>query len=274
MTPVMAVTAKSGSSDCERRWRSRVRRAQELEERHRAAADPLRLYEIVLGFQSELASDFGAPVRPDVPLRGQIDLTVASLAIPSLLALVMKHGPEALSLHARGLRQSGETSWLRILDSALANEPDQNALNSFLARACLQPMAENIQTQLPANKNYGKPLCPACGGLPQLVVLRPEGEGASRWLLCSFCLREWLFRRIVCPWCGEEDKEKLPQYSAEECGHVMVEGCDTCKKYLKAVDMTRDGHAEPLVDEAALAVLDVWAVDHGYAKIVQNLIGF
>ena len=151
---------------------------------------------------------------------------------------------------------------------------EKSPLDSFFARACLQPIAENLQAQLPVEANYSKNLCPACGGFAQLAVLRPEGEGASRWLLCSFCLREWLYRRIVCPWCGEEDKEKLPRYSAEECGHVSVEACDTCKKYLKAVDMTIDGHAEPLVDEAALAVLDVWATEHGYTKIIRNLIGF
>jgi FdhE protein len=92
--------------------------------------------------------------------------------------------------------------------------------------------------------------------------------------MCSFCLREWLFRRLICPWCGEEDKEKLPRFTAERIAFIHVESCDTCKRYLKAVDMSVEGRAVPLVDEAALAVLDVWAVDRGYTKIVQNLVGF
>jgi FdhE protein len=271
----MALTAKVGLDDCQRRWENRIRRAQELQEKHSPAAAPLRFYEVILGFQGELAGQLKPSIRPEIPLREQIDVPVVALAIPSLLHLAAKHGPEALRLHARELHQAGETSWTRVIESALAvSGSDLGAFDSFFARACLQPIAENLQMQLPADANYSKNVCPACGGFPQLAVLRPEGEGASRWLLCSFCLREWLFRRIVCPWCGEEDKEKLPRYSAEECGHVLVEGCDTCKKYLKAVDMTIDGHAEPLVDEAALAVLDVWAADHGYTKIVQNLIGF
>jgi len=274
MAAAMALTSKFGISDCQTRWESRLNRARELQRQYPAAAALLRFYETILGFQRELASDFKASVRPGVGLRQQIDVTVASLGVPSILALADKYGPEALRLHARNLRQAGETSWKKILDSALVGGQDLSAFDSFFARACLQPIAENLQTQLPADANYGKNVCPACGGFAQLAVLRPEGEGASRWLLCSFCLREWVFRRIVCPWCGEEDKEKLPRYSAAECGHVLVEGCDTCQKYLKAVDMTIDGHAEPLVDEAALAVLDVWAADHGYTKIVQNLIGF
>jgi len=38
--------------------------------------------------------------------------------------------------------------------------------------------------------------------------------------------------------------------------------------------MTVDGLAVPLVDEAAFSVLDVWANDRGYKKIVPNLLGF
>ncbi|HUK91878.1 MAG TPA: formate dehydrogenase accessory protein FdhE, partial [Blastocatellia bacterium] len=127
--------------------------------------------------------------------------------------------------------------------------------------------------QLPKDSIYTSSVCPACGGLPQLTVLRPEGEGASRWLMCAFCLREWPFRRIICPGCGEEDKEKLPRYSAEECDYVHVEACETCKRYLKAVDMTVNGLAVPLIDEVALAVLDIWAGEHGYSKVIRNLIG-
>jgi hypothetical protein len=39
------------------------------------------------------------------------------------------------------------------------------------------------------------------------------------------------------------------------------------------VDLTIEGRAIPLVDEVALAVLDVWAAEHGYTKIARNLMG-
>jgi FdhE protein len=87
-------------------------------------------------------------------------------------------------------------------------------------------------------------------------------------------LREWLFRRVICPSCGEENRDKLPRYMSDECRYVRIEGCDTCKMYLKSVDMSVEGLAEPLVDEAAFAALDVWANDHGYRKIRPNLMGF
>lgn len=271
----MGLASKAGLSDSGKRWEIRIDRVRELQSVYRAAGTPLSFYEKVLGFQRSLADHFSVIFRPKVPLREQIDTAALSRSFSGLLALAAEHGPEPLSQRALTLQQADMTNWQRILQSALGvGLSDLNALDSFFARACLQSIAENLQSQLLPAANYSKNVCPACGGLPQLAVLRPEGEGASRWLLCSFCLREWLFRRIVCPWCGEEDKEKLPRYSAEECGHVLVEACDTCKKYLKVVNMTVDGHAEPLIDEAALAALDLWATDHGYTKIVPNLIGF
>lgn len=195
--------------------------------------------------------------------------------MPGILAVVIQYGPETLAGEARRLQQAGKESWMGLLQSALSLEtPIPNGPEDFFTRACLQPYAEHLQTQLPPPSNPIQGTCPACGGLAQLAVLRPEGDGASRFLLCSFCLCEWLYRRLACPWCGEEDKEKLPRYSAQECAHVHVEACDTCKHYLKAVDMTIDGLAVPLVDEVALAVLDVWACEHGYSKIMRNLVGF
>ena len=55
---------------------------------------------------------------------------------------------------------------------------------------------------------------------------------------------------------------------------MRVEACDTCKYYLKSVDMTVDGLAVPIVDEVATAPLDMWAIEHGFSKISPNLMGF
>lgn len=261
--------------DCRRRWEDRIHRAQDLQVPHPNVRDLLRFYQEVLQFQLELAENSNSAVRSGVSLREQIDPTIAVRRFPRLLALASESGLEPLSRHGHVLMEAGEDHWRHILESALAaDRDDSNFLNSFFARVCLQPAAENLQSQVPIDEGYGQSICPICGGVPQLSVLRPEGEGAARWLLCSFCLREWRFRRIACPWCAEEDKEKLPRYSADAYTYVHLEACDRCKRYLKNVDMTIEGRAVPLVDEIAMAVLDVWASDHGYTKIVPNLIGF
>jgi FdhE protein len=52
-----------------------------------------------------------------------------------------------------------------------------------------------------------------------------------------------------------------------------VEACDTCRHYIKTVDLTKDGHAVPVVDELATMPLNLWAQQHGYVKLQANLLG-
>ncbi|HEX3819225.1 MAG TPA: formate dehydrogenase accessory protein FdhE [Candidatus Sulfotelmatobacter sp.] len=257
------------------RWDARIGRAQELISKHSAVANALRLYLATLEFQAEIASRFEAPVNPGLPLRRQIDLSAVVSVMPTLVTIAAERGPDQLRFEAHKMRQLGEERWRPLVEEVLGSaEPVPLAAYDFFARACLQPLAENLQLQFPKDPNYGQNVCPACGGLPQLAIVRPEKEKASRSLLCSFCLCEWPFPQPLCPLCGEEDQEKLPHYKSEEWTYVRVEACDNCQHYLKTVDMTIDGSAVPLVDEAALAVLDVWATGLGYTKIIRNLIGF
>jgi FdhE protein len=258
----------------EERWNARLSRAQELAARHAAATAILRFYEQVLGFQRDVARTSTVVPNPDLPLRRQLDLPLAAAKLPELLQLTAGSGPALLAGKAKALLDASAARGHELFQSELIPEAmAADDLTRFFARACLQPLAENLQLQLPGDENYTRSVCPACGAPPQQAVLRPEGDGAKRSLMCSFCLREWLFRRLVCPWCGEENKDKLAHYSAEGHATVRVEACDTCKRYLKAVDLTADGHAVPLVDEVAWSVLDFWAVEQGYKKIVLNLMG-
>lgn len=233
----------------------------------------MSFYEKVLRFQGSVAEEFDALLQTPARFRDQIDRKIVLSNAPGILALASEHGPRELAHQAQSLKQLGKSDWEMILERVLAAQ-QLDELEDFFIRACIQPIAEKLQVQIPADPHYRKSICPVCDGLPQLAIMRPEGEGATRSLLCSFCLREWNFRRVICPSCGEEDKQKLPHYSAAEYGYVLVDACDSCKRYMKSVDMTVDGRAEPLVDEAAAASLDLWAVERGYTKIIRNLIGF
>ncbi len=85
-------------------------------------------------------------------------------------------------------------------------------------------------------------------------------------------MNEWTFERLLCPSCGERRFELLPVFTPEG-SHVRVDACDTCKHYIKTVDLTRDGHAIAVVDELATLPLDLWAREHEYTKLTPNLIG-
>lgn len=268
-------------TDIRARWDVRIRRAQDLVSKHSAIANALRLYLTTLEFQAEIASRFEAKVDPAVPLRRQVDVSAAVSAMPTLLTLAAERGPDQLRFEAHRMRQLGPDRWRPMVEEVLASgDPVPVAAHDFFARACLQPLAENLQTQLPADPNYSQNVCPACGGLPQLAIEspginRPGGEAPpGHSLLCSFCLCEWSFPRASCPACGEGDAEKLPHYKSDEWKYIQVEACDNCQNYLKVVDLALEPQAVPLIDEAALAVLDVWATGLGYTKITRNLIGF
>ena len=140
-------------------------------------------------------------------------------------------------------------------------------------RAMLQPYAEYLAGRSDIQRDVVRNTCPFCDELPQVGVLRPEGEGAKRSLICGLCSTEWQFRRTLCPNCGEEAIDKLPVYIAADFEHVRVEACDTCQVYFKSVDLTKDGHAVPVVDELATIPLNAWAEERGYSKLFPNLLG-
>ena len=116
--------------------------------------------------------------------------------------------------------------------------------------------------------------CPHCAALPVAAVLREEGHGAKRFLLCALCLQEWECLRIVCPACGEQDFDKLPVYTAEQFSHVRIDACDRCHHYVKTIDLTKDGLAVPCVDDIASVSLDLWARERGYTRVKMNILGF
>ncbi len=259
-------------------WQRRIERAQQLAGRHPFAAEILGFYIHVARFQESLYQRLEAAATVGVPRErpsGLPELPVLTSNFGSFLAVAEKNGPPPLAATARGLNEQGSEAWSELLDRCWSKtQPPKLDHHELLARAFLQPYAEFVRSRVAIRRNgYSYALCPFCNRQPGLGVLRQLGDGARRSLMCSFCLAEWDFRRIVCPGCGEEDDRKLPVYTAAEFDYIRVECCDTCKRYIKTVDLTRDGLAEPLVDEIASAPLDLWAGEHAYAKLEVNLMG-
>jgi FdhE protein len=157
------------------------------------------------------------------------------------------------------------------LKDAALHLTEEHPLYGFFQRILDQPRFEQQAGQSIVVTSHVQADCPFCFEKPLLAVLRPEGDGGRRTLLCGRCFTEWEFRRLLCPNCGEEDRDKLPVYTAPEFPHIRVEACDTCRHYVKAVDMTRDGNAVPEVDEIAALPLDLWAMQQGYQKLALNL---
>ncbi len=258
-------------------WQRRITRAEKLGGQYTYAAEILRFYSAIARFQEKLAAEikevtagtesvsFMEPLPPKMTDR-----------FAEFLAVVQQTGSEVLRKAARDLQNGGVSCQVESLTAFWRQEeataPDRDS-SDFFARAFLQPYAVSLREASGFRWTGPTPfVCPFCKRKPGVGVLRPLGEGGQRSLICSFCLAEWEFRRIVCPGCGEEDHARLPVYTAEDFEHVRVEACDSCQMYIKTVDMTKSGLAEPVVDEIASIPLDIWAQESGYAKLQVNLL--
>ena len=216
-------------------WDRRIQRAEELAAAWPHAAEILRFYIELARFQKTIYD-----AHPS-------EETLAGY-LPALLSLVRRAAPPAAA----------------------------NAERDVFDRWLLQPLREyqaSHADRAPAAIQPIEPTCPFCHSKPVAGILRGEGDGAKRSLLCSLCSTEWEYRRVVCPNCGEEDKEKLPIYHAPEIDHVRIDACDTCRTYIKSIDLTKNGLAVPVVDELATITLTLWAEDHNYTKLQPNLLG-
>jgi formate dehydrogenase accessory protein FdhE len=279
-------------------WERRIRRADELTSTYPFAAEGLRFYSRVATFQKSLYEEMQKtpPVSPKIlsekPLRGELDFFALLPKFPSFLSAIEQIAPVPLAQAAAELSRKGSAAWQQAIQDfwqAEAESPaDVNAeaedetheaddlipSKRLLAWIFLQPYAEYLANRRAAMHLDGTPsLCPLCGGKPVVGVLRGEGDGAKKSLICMLCAHEWNFRRIYCPACGEEREPQMAFYSAPEIAHVRVDVCETCHTYLKTVDLTKTGLAVPLVDELATIPLDLWAREHGYQKLQINLLG-
>lgn len=250
-------------------WDLRIARASELAKQHSAAADLLNFYEQLARFQKS--------VYDKVATGEDRDLSVLLGFFPELLKLVNSRGSDQLKRAGDTLAQAGKEHWLELLHSVWQHEEDSREIAPevlFFAKALLQPYAERLARRATAiNEASPASVCPFCGSKPEVAVLRPEGDGGKRFMVCSLCSTEWNYRRQLCPNCGEEHKDKLPVFVADEFDYVRVDACDTCKAYIKSIDMTKNGRAVPIVDELATVSLNLWAQEKNYHKFEPNLFG-
>src|SRR5882672_10141018 len=285
-----------GNSDA--KWDRRIRRANELAASYPFAAEGLRYYVRVATFQKDVYGEIqkaltNAPrISSDRPLRDELDFFLLLPKFPGFLSIIQQIAPAPLAQAAATLAMKGTPAWQIAIEDFWYRDPDLDSgsedaeqvqtddphtptfSDRVLAWSFLQPYAEYLADHRKVTIVDGTPsTCPLCGGKPAVGVLRSEGDGAKKSLICMLCAHEWLFRRIYCPACGEEREPQMAFYSAPEIAHVRVDVCDTCHTYLKSVDLTKTGLAVAVVDELATIPLDLWAREHGYEKLQINLLG-
>jgi len=291
------------------RWDERIARAGELAARYPTAADVLSFYAELAEYQKSLlkkqhgvvASGFG------LPFLEALDVEPVAEAIPDFLTWLERAAPALLAGAVADMRRFDQSEWRHLVHSYFTREDDGGNGDEaivFVLEAVLQPFAEhlaigigNSESRMASISARGAPpplaaatrledsivaaaagsarsqaSCPICGALPVVGVLREEGQGAKRTLVCALCLAERDYLRVVCLACGEQQFDALPIYTAEQFAHVRIEACESCRRYLKTIDLTKDGLAVPPVDDIASVSLDLWARERGYVRLRPNLL--
>ncbi len=105
--------------------------------------------------------------------------------------------------------------------------------------------------------------CPICDGKPDFAFL--DKERGARWLLCSRCDTEWLFQRLQCPYCGNQNQDSLA-YFTDDKGVYRLYVCEQCHKYIKAIDLrhTKSEEVLLLLERVLTLDMDRQAQEKGY----------
>jgi FdhE protein len=279
-------------------WERRIERAKELAQSMPHVQEVVSFYAEILKWQRDLFRRIpAASGKHGLSGHFEHDHPHFLNRFDSLLELVRQRGSMVLAAQAEKL-SAAKTSSKALLAAYWNGElaPEE----AFFARTCLQPYLERLaESQMPPadsmlraaltmeREEFGidRPhrRCPFCGRKPQLTVLSNETgvsdgsegsvEGGRRFLICGDCLTWWPFQRIACVNCLEEDPSKLSSCRAEARPEIRLECCDSCRHYIKSIDLTRNNRCVPIVDELAAIPLDLWAHEQGYHKIQSNLAG-
>jgi len=173
---------------------ARIARAELLAERYRSAAVLLKFYADLTRFQK--------PVYQELSTENETAVGALLGFFPALIELVAQKGTPHLAGFATPNLQSPEAQ-LSVLSAVWQGEESVRPEARFYARVLLQPYAEFLASRGDTSAIHAGSTCPFCNARPVAGVLRGEGDGGKRWLLCSLCSTEWQYRRVLCPNCGE-----------------------------------------------------------------------
>jgi|YelNatPaOPRAMG01_1025707.scaffolds.fasta_scaffold31496_3 FdhE protein len=131
---------------------------------------------------------------------------------------------------------------------------------------CLRPAFEMVAEKygaLIAQSRWAEGFCPICGKEPKIGEIKDKD--GKRYLFCSQCGFEWPYKRIKCPFCGNEEQQSLAYFTVEDDERYRVDVCNECHRYIKIVDFRSTNEEANLdVEDIATLHLDILANEEGY----------
>lgn len=152
------------------------------------------------------------------------------------------------------------------------NEPFFAAtIMAFCLKPFLKTYSSFVDNEFDLNR-WNKGYCPICGHDAAMAFLYRKNEG-KRCLWCPLCEFEWLFKRICCPSCYEENPNLLGYFRVEEKEDgYRVNVCYTCKRYIKTYDeQNRQKRLiNKFLEEKLTADLDYLAQKEGFTPTPEK----
>lgn len=159
----------------------------------------------------------------------------------------------------------GDTS---TLDEQAAAYNVSSEIFTFVVSQAVGPFLHRYARELRENfadSSWLKGRCPICGG--EALMAKLTKETGSRVLHCHLCATEWQFKRVECPFCGNDDQSTLRFFRDDRNPVYRVDVCERCKGYLKAMDERETDEPACLFVEHLVTVhLDIVAEREGYQR--------
>ena len=274
-----------------------LRKLEELEAQEGRLPAPLELYRRILAAQAEAKASLAASPIKSGPLSAEaiapmesgliagvpllsfekqaVDWAAVQRLLRKVSAIVVEYledaakeaaGLESLAADLPALEKAAQ-AWYECspLSSFAEAKGVSEELLSFVLQTTLHPfLASNSEALISSidQELWHRGYCPICGGVPDFAILTKDL--GTRWLLCSRCDAEWLFQRLQCPYCGNQDQNTLA-YFTDDSELYRLYVCEACRRYIKAIDLRRTGEEILLPLERILtAEMDDQAQEEGY----------
>lgn len=106
-------------------------------------------------------------------------------------------------------------------------------------------------------KSWTRPVCPCCGGAPDIALVE---RGGLRTLVCARCDAQWRARGTGCLSCDPDSEPAIARITNEELGYDLVI-CNNCGRFLK--ERPRRGLESLIVERALTMELELAAEQRG-----------
>ena len=135
--------------------------------------------------------------------------------------------------------------------------------------AALRPLKARVKVMQKEIK-WRRAYCPVCGQLPGMgQLVRARRRGREKLLVCSCCQMKWPYKRIGCPFCGNEDQKTLSIIEIEKAPDLRIDTCEKCKGYIKVY--TSEGNEQVALADWSTLHLDLIAKSHGFQRMGYRL---